>query len=347
VIRYFNAIPVFVDVDPDTLNMDPRALAETIEDLEWCLAVGGKPKTAAVDRVIGNGLSTGRKESLAANKHRSIAKAVIPVHIAGHPCEMDAINAVAADYRVAVIEDAAHALPAAYQGQRIGGGVKRRAVCFSFYATKTLTTGEGGMLTTDNREWAKSVRSMSLHGISKDAWKRHSSKGQWYYEIIAPGYKYNMSDMAAAMGLAQLKKAERMWKRRREIAQRYNRAFAHYPAFQLPTVRPNVEHAWHLYMLRLNLEHLSIDRTQFISALNKRNIGVGVHFIPLHVHPYYRDTYGYKPEDFPVAYREYQREISLPIYSKMSNRDVQDVIEVVTEVANMSRDGSIDAVIGF
>ncbi len=203
------------------------------------------------------------------------------------------------------------------------------------------------MLTTDNREWAESFRIMSLHGISKDAWKRHSSEEHWYYEIIAPGYKYNMSDIAAAMGLAQLKKAERMWKRRREIAQRYNRAFADHPAFQLPTVRPNVEHAWHLYMLRLNLEHLSIDRTQFISALNKRNIGVGVHFIPLHLHPYYRDTYGYKPEDFPVAYREYQREISLPIYSKMSNRDVQDVIEVVTEVANKSRDGSIDAVIGF
>ena len=350
VIRYFNAIPVFVDVDPDTLNMDPRALAETIDDLEWCLAVGGKPKTAAVARVIRNGVSTGRKEFLAANKRRSIAKAVIPVHIAGQPCEMDAINAVAADYRVAVIEDAAHALPAAYQGQRIGGagrGVKRQAVCFSFYATKTLTTGEGGMLTTDNREWAKNVRSMSLHGISKDAWKRHSSKGQWYYEIIAPGYKYNMSDMAAAMGLAQLKKAERMWKRRKEIAQRYNEAFAHHPAFQLPTVRPNVQHAWHLYMLRLNLEHPNIDRAQFISALKKRNIGVSVHFIPLHLHPYYRDTYGYEPEDFPVAYREYQREISLPIYSKMSNRDVQDVIEVVTEVANKSRDGYIDAVIGF
>ena len=203
------------------------------------------------------------------------------------------------------------------------------------------------MLTTDNREWAESFRNMSLHGISTDTWKRYSSEGQWYYEIIAPGYKYNMSDIVAAMGLAQLKKTERMWKRRKEIAQRYNEAFAHHPAFQLPTVLSNLEHAWHLYMLRLNLEHLSIDRAQFISALNKGNIGVSVHFIPLHLHPYYRDTYGYEPEDFPVAYEEYQREISLPIYSKMSDRDVQDVIEIVTEIANKNRDGSIDAVIGF
>ncbi len=352
VIRHLNGIPVFVDVDPDTLNMDPHALAKTIEDLERCLDVGGEPATIAVSRVIENGLNSGRKESLEAHKdkRRSIARAIIPVHLAGQPCEMDSINAVASEYRVAVIEDAAHALPAAYKSQRIGGaakGVKRQAVCFSFYATKTLTTGEGGMLTTDNLEWAENFRMMSLHGISKDAWKRYSSDGQWYYEIIAPGYKYNMSDIVAAMGLAQLKKTERMWKRRKEIAQRYNEAFAHHPAFQLPTVLSNLEHAWHLYMLRLNLEHLSIDRAQFISALNKGNIGVSVHFIPLHLHPYYRDTYGYEPEDFPVAYEEYQREISLPIYSKMSDRDVQDVIEIVTEIANQNRDGSVDAVIGF
>jgi len=353
VIRHLNGTPLLVDVDPDTLNMDPRALAETIDDLEGCLAAGGKPKTAGVDRIIGNGSSSGRKESLAANrdKRRSIAKAVIPVHLAGQPCEMDAINAVAADYQLAVIEDAAHALPAAYKSQRIGGvgrGGKRQAVCFSFYATKTLTTGEGGMLTTDNPEWAHSFRMMSLHGISQDAWKRYSSEEHWYYDIIAPGYKYNMSDIAAAMGLAQLKKAERMWERRKEIAQRYSEAFAHDSAFQLPTVRPDVEHAWHLYMLRLNSEHLSIDRAQFISALKRRNIGVSVHFIPLHLHSYYRDLYGYQPEDFPVAYREYQREISLPIYSKMSNRDVQDVIDAVTEVANSNRKReTIDAVIGF
>ncbi len=352
VIRHLNGIPVFVDVDPETLNMDPHALAQTIDDLASCLAFGGKPKTAAVGRVIEKGMSTGQRESLATNKDkgRPIARAVIPVHLAGQPCQMDAINTVAADYRLAVIEDAAHALPAAYKSQKIGGpgrGGKRQAVCFSFYATKTLTTGEGGMLTTDHPEWAESFRMMSLHGISQDAWKRYSCEGDWYYEIIAPGYKYNMSDIAAAMGLAQLKKADRMWKRREEIAQRYHEAFAHHPALQLPTVRPNVQHAWHLYMLRLNLEHLSIDRAQFISALRKRNIGVSVHFIPLHVQPYDRDTYGYRPEDFPVAYREYQREISLPIYSKMSNRDVGDVITAVTEVAHKNRDRSIDAVIGF
>ncbi len=171
VICHLNGTPLLVDVDPDTLNMDPRALAETIDDLEGCLAAGGKPKTAGVDRIIGNGSSTGRKESLAANrdKHRSIAKAVIPVHLAGQPCEMDAINAVAADYQLAVIEDAAHALPAAYKNQRIGGagsGGKRQAVCLSMYATKTLTTGEGGMFINDNPEWAIISRMMSLDVIS-------------------------------------------------------------------------------------------------------------------------------------------------------------------------------------
>ena len=203
VIRHLNGTPVFVDVDPDTLNMDPYALAKTIDDLECCLT-GGKPKTAAVDRVIENGLNIGGKESFTAckDKRKSIARAVIPVHLAGQPCEMDAINTVAADYRLAVIEDAAHALPAAYKNRRIGGATgegRRQVVCFSFYATKTLTTGEGGMLTTDNPEWAHSFRMMSLHGISQDAWKRYMADGSWYYEIVAPGYKYNMNDIAAGM----------------------------------------------------------------------------------------------------------------------------------------------------
>jgi len=333
VIRYFNATPIFVDVEPETLNIDPARLAEQIEILA-------------------------RK-----NRKSKIVnlKSIIPVHIGGLPAEMDAITALAARHNLAVIEDAAHAFPAAYKGRNIGstlcGQVVRRngqpatrstanspftihhspfpiphAACFSFYATKTITTGEGGMLVTDNDELAEHARIMALHGISKDAWKRYTAEGSWFYEIVAPGYKYNMTDIAAAMGLAQLAKAERMARRRREIAVRYTEAFARLPQLQPPADRADCRHAWHLYTLRLNLEQLTIDRAQFIAALKQRNIGASVHFIPLHLHPYYRDTYGYRPEDFPVASREYRRVVSLPIYSKMSDTDVQDVIEAVCDV---------------
>jgi dTDP-4-amino-4,6-dideoxygalactose transaminase len=209
--------------------------------------------------------------------------------------------------------------------------------CFSFYATKTITTGEGGMLCTDDDALAERCRIMALHGISKDAWKRYTAEGSWYYEIVAPGYKYNMTDVAAGMGLAQLAKAQRMWRRRGEIAQRYNDAFSFMPELQIPHDRPDCQHAWHLYMLRLHLDRLQIDRGQFVQELKNRNIGTSVHFIPLHLHPYYRETYGYQPEDFPAAYREYQREISLPIYSRMSDQDVADVIEAVSDVVRRFR----------
>lgn len=204
--------------------------------------------------------------------------------------------------------------------------------CFSFYATKPITTGEGGMLCTDNEEWARRCRVMSLHGISHDAWKRYTREGSWYYEIIAPGYKYNMTDIAAAMGLAQLSKANRMLQRRIEIAQQYNRVFQEYPALQVPCDSDDCRHAWHLYPLRLHLDRLAIDRAQFIQELYRRNIGASVHYMPLHMHPYYKETYGYKAEDFSAAYSEYLREVSLPVYSKMSDGDVQDVVQAVTEV---------------
>lgn len=189
------------------------------------------------------------------------------------------------------------------------------------------------MICTNDDAWAERCRIMALHGISKDAWKRYTAEGSWYYEIIAPGFKYNMTDIAAAMGLVQLRKAQAMWQRRRAIAQRYNAAFSGHSALEIPADRSDCQHAWHLYMLRLNLDHLSIDRTTFIEVLKARKIGTSVHFIPLHLHPYYRDLYGFAPEDFPVAYREFQREISLPIYSKMSDEDVQDVIEAVLDIA--------------
>jgi dTDP-4-amino-4,6-dideoxygalactose transaminase len=193
------------------------------------------------------------------------------------------------------------------------------------------------MLCTGDEALAERCRMMALHGISKDAWKRYTAEGSWYYEIVAPGYKYNMTDIAAAMGLAQLAKADRMRQRRLEIAQGYHAAFDGLAELQIAPDRADCRHAWHLYLLRLNLETLSIGRAEFIEALKARRIGTSVHFIPLHLHPYYKETYGYRPEDFPVAYQEYERVISLPIYSKMSDQDVADVIEAVLAVAGAFR----------
>lgn len=291
VIRYFDARPVFVDVEPQYFNMRADLLEAAIT-----------PRT----------------------------RAIIPVHIAGLPADLQAIHAVARQHGLPVIEDAAHAFPARYVGRMIGS--ISQFTCFSFYATKTITTGEGGMICTDNDAWAERCRIMALHGISKDAWKRYTAEGSWYYEIVAPGYKYNLTDIAAGLGRAQLRKAERMWQRRCAIAARYNAALAGMPELQLPADRADSQHAWHLYMLRLNLAQLSIDRARFAEELKRRNIGISVHFIPLHLHPYYRETYGCRPGDFPVAAAEYEREISLPIYSKMSDADVDDVIDAVREI---------------
>lgn len=194
------------------------------------------------------------------------------------------------------------------------------------------------MICTENDAWAERCRIMSLHGISRNAWNRYAAEGTWYYEIMAPGFKYNMTDVAAAMGLAQLRKVDRMWGRRAEIARRYSAAFAARPEVQPPAdAPPGDRHAWHLYILRLNLDRLRIDRARFVTELKARNIGASVHFIPLHLHPYYRDTYGYRPADFPAAYAEYQRLISLPIYSRMSDADVQDVIDAVCRIVEQHR----------
>jgi dTDP-4-amino-4,6-dideoxygalactose transaminase len=248
---------------------------------------------------------------------------------------MDAIHRIARKHGLAVIEDAAHADPFVYRSwPKHQPASPSEAVCFSFYATKTITTGEGGMIVTNSDAIADRCRIMALHGISRDAWKRYTAEGSWYYEITAPGFKYNMTDVAAAMGIAQLRKAERMLRRRSEIARQFNDAFASIPQIQIPHECDDNEHAWHLYMLRLNLDMLSIDRAQFYDALKKRNIGASVHFIPLHVHPYYRNLYGFEPTDFPIAYSEYMREISLPIYSKMSNEDVEDVISAVLGIVD-------------
>lgn len=308
VIRYFQAKPVFVDIYSSDLNINIELIEAVISER---------------------------------------TKAILPVHIAGLPADLDAINAIAKKYDLTVIEDAAHAFPAKYKGRMIGttrpqnsdstlkgNFVQNSVVCFSFYATKTITTGEGGMICTNNDEIAERCRIMALHGISKDAWKRYTSEGSWYYEITAPGYKYNLTDIASAIGLAQLRKAHQMWERRLELSHRYNEAFHSIPELQTPSDRANCQHAWHLYILRLNTERLNISRNKFIEELKARNIGTSVHFIPLHLHPYYQKTYGYSPEDFPVSFSEYQRVISLPIYSKMSDQDVCDVIDNTLELVN-------------
>jgi dTDP-4-amino-4,6-dideoxygalactose transaminase len=193
------------------------------------------------------------------------------------------------------------------------------------------------MLATDNEQWAERARVMSLHGISSDAWKRYTTGGSWYYEVIAPGYKYNMTDIAAAMGLVQLRRLEEMLARRVEVARRYSATFDQLAQLEVPRVAPDRTSSWHLYLLRLNLDTLRCDRAEFIRLLETRGISTSVHFIPLHLHPYYRDTYGYRADDLPVAQREYLRTISLPIYSRMTDEDVDDVVEAVTRVARDQR----------
>ena len=309
----------------DEVITSPYTFAATAEVIRY---FGAKPVLADVDAETFN-----IRPDLVAAAITDRTRAVIPIHIAGRAADMDPLLALCRERGIAVIEDAAHSFPTTYKGRMIGsfGDI----TCFSFYATKTITTGEGGMICTDNDEWAERCRIMSLHGISRDAWKRYTAEGNWYYEIVAPGFKYNLTDIASALGLAQLQKAATMSARRRAIAMRYHEAFGGIDALQVPTEGDDL-HAWHLYMLRLNLDRLTIDRARFIEQLRARNIGTSVHFIPLHVHPYYRDLYGYVPEDFPVAYGEYLREISLPIYSKMTDEDVEDVIRAVTDIATHS-----------
>jgi dTDP-4-amino-4,6-dideoxygalactose transaminase len=262
----------------------------------------------------------------------------MPVHIAGHPCPRDEIYQLAEEFQLAVVEDAAHAFPASSRGRPVGktcNNAVRSAACFSFYATKTITTGEGGMLVTDDDDLIDRARIMSLHGLSKDAWARYSSSGSWRYDIIAPGFKYNMTDMAAALGRVQLRRAYEMRSRRSEIAEKYNAAFSSVDALTIPSVLSDTETAWHLYQLRIPKgRRAAHNREDFISSLNNSGIGTSVHFIPLHLQPYYQNTFGYAPSDFPVSTAEFEREISLPIYSSMTDHEVERVIEAVLIAAS-------------
>ncbi|MGH9701979.1 MAG: DegT/DnrJ/EryC1/StrS family aminotransferase [Candidatus Acidiferrales bacterium] len=258
-------------------------------------------------------------------------KAILPVHFGGHPCEMDRLLAIAKKRRIPVIEDAAHALPARYRGKTVG--TMGEITCFSFYATKSITTGEGGMVTTENAGYAERMRKLSLHGLSQDAWNRYDEKGSWRYDICEAGFKYNLGDIQAALGLSQLKKCDAMWWRRSMIAAKYTRALAGIDAFQVPRSSAHVQHAWHLYVIRLNPAAMQIGRDRVIEELRKQKIGTSVHFIPLHLHSYYQREWGYRRGDFPVAEQYFDTCISLPIYPGMSDENVQRVIDCLAEIA--------------
>ena len=290
VILQVGATPVLVDVGPD-LNIDVEAIRRAIT-----------PRT----------------------------RAVIPVHLAGLPCDMDALWKLADQFGLKVIEDAAHAAGSHLAGIPIGGG-RSDAVAFSFYATKNLSTGEGGMVTTQNADVEQRLRSLCLHGISRDAWNRYAEKRSWYYEVTACGHKYNMSDIMAALGLVQLRKLEAMTQRRLEIARRYSQAFQEMPELELPPDREGVRHCWHLYVLRLRLERLNIDRTAFIEQLQQQGIGCSVHFIPIPLHPYYQQKLELR-DPCTRALLEYPRLVSLPLYSNMTDAEVERVIGTVGNI---------------
>jgi dTDP-4-amino-4,6-dideoxygalactose transaminase len=291
VVRYLGADPVFVDVDPDTLNIDPERIETVVT---------------------------------------SRTKAIIPVHFAGLACNMNEILAIARERNLRVIEDAAHSLPTTTGGELVGTLATDAAV-FSFYATKTIATGEGGMIVTRNPAIAARCRAMRLHGINRDVFDRYtSSKASWRYEVVAPGFKYNMTDIAASLGIHQLAKVNVFRERRAAMASTYNNAFGDLPVI-LPANAPAGDlHAWHLYVLRLKDEKTE-QRDRFIDLMAEKGIGCSVHFIPLHLHPYWRDQYHLKPEDFPVAYEAYRGAVSLPLYTKMTERDQNRVVAAVRD----------------
>ncbi len=297
VATYFGARPVLCDSLPGAFNVDPSDVEKRITER---------------------------------------TRAIIPVHIAGEACDLDAIHNIAARYELKVIEDAAHALPASYRGRRIG--TISDLTAFSFYATKTITTGEGGMLVTDCDDYARRISMMRLHGISGNAWKRYSKEGSWYYEVEDAGYKLNLCDLLAALGTAQLAKCDKFAEQRRAIATRYREAFSAFDELENP---PRGEdpagHAWHLFILRIRPGLLDLNRNQFVEELKKRGIGTSVHFIPLHLHPFYQRTYGYRQGQLPNAEAAYSRCLSLPLFPGMTAAEQTRVIDAVSEIVTEHR----------
>jgi perosamine synthetase len=295
-VLYQKARPVLVDCSPDSFHIDVREIERAIT-----------PRT----------------------------RAIVPVHYAGYPCDMDAILQLAERHGLLVIEDAAHAFPSSYKGRMIG--TIGHMTCFSFYATKTITTGEGGMITTANPELANRLRILALHGISRDAWNRYTAEGSWRYDILEIGYKYNLTDVQAALGLSQLAKAEELRMRRAAIAAQYSQALSSMDAFSAPPEPNDASHAWHLYVLRVNPAALTIGRDRVIQELKARSIGTSVHFIPLHMHSLYQKQLGYRNGQFPRAEQHFENAISLPLFPSMTDHDVTRVISVLEEVSSAFR----------
>ncbi|MDB6121279.1 MAG: DegT/DnrJ/EryC1/StrS aminotransferase [Pedosphaera sp.] len=303
VVRYFNAKPILVDCQATDFNMD----------------------VADAELRIQTALTRGEKVT-----------AIIPVHYGGQVGDVAGVATLAQRYNLKIIEDAAHCCPAFY---RLDANAPWQSVgtaadisCYSFYANKTITTGEGGMACTNRIDYADRMRTMSLHGISKDAWKRFTSEGSWYYEIIAPGFKYNLTDIASGIGLHQLRKADLLRHQRMQLANRYAELLGAVDELILPTEHPNRNHSWHLYVIRLKLEQLTLDRGEIISELKKAGIGTSVHWLPLHMHPYYRDTYGFQSEDLPQAARLYPEIISLPIFPGMTGPEIEYVCDQLKRI---------------
>jgi dTDP-4-amino-4,6-dideoxygalactose transaminase len=290
-ILHTGAQPVFVDIEQRSMNINPMLIAEKLS-----------PKT----------------------------KAILPVHLCGRPCNMDPIMEIARRNNLMVIEDAAHAIEAAYKGKKIG--TIGEMTVFSFYVTKNLVTGEGGMVTTNNEDYAEKIQTYGLHGMSKGAWRRYSDEGFKHYQIIYPGFKYNMLDIQAAMGIHQFKRLEAGLVRREAIWNRYDTAFKDLPLITPASPEPDTRHARHLYTILVKLEDLKADRDTIQQALFEENIGTGIHYISLHLHQYYRELYQFKPDDFPNARFVSDRTISLPLSTKLTDEDVQDVIDAVKKV---------------
>jgi len=290
-IIHTGAKPVFVDVEKDSMNIDPNLIEKAIT-----------PKT----------------------------KAILPVHFAGRPCKMDHIMEIAQKNNLLVIEDAAHAIEAMYHGKKVGN--IGDMTCFSFYVTKNLVTGEGGMVTTNNEEWAKKIKMFGLHGMSRDAWKRFSDEGYKHYQVMVPGFKYNMTDIQASLGIHQIERLGKNFEKRKKIWNIYTKAFAGLPVTTPATEEKDTVHAMHLYTLLLDIDNLKISRDEFMEKLFKENIGTGVHYISLHLHPYYKETFGFKQSDFPNSSYISERTVSIPFSAKLTDQDVEDVIEGVTKI---------------
>jgi len=298
VIQYVGATPVLVDCDPVTFNLLPAQVAAKIT---------------------------------------SRTRAIIPVHYGGWPCPMDEIHELATTHGLHVVEDAAHAVGAEYRGRKIGA--LSDVTCFSFYATKNMTTGEGGMCTTDNPDLAERIRVLSMYGISdaRRIWQRYAPKGSWWYDVVELGYKYNMMDLQAALGIHQLRRLDGATARRAHFAELYGQGFADMPEVVTPKALPGGRHAWHLYPILIDPERLTIDRNTFIEELKRENIGTSVLYIPLHLHSYYREHLSFQSDDFPNAERIYDRIINLPVSPKLTDADLADAIGAVRKIVQRSR----------